>query len=192
MLTSTRLTAPDAAEMVRAAKTGDNVAWTRLIEQFDHKLRRTVRPYRLTAQDVDEVVQRTWVKLYEHIGTLRDESAIGGWLMTTVRREALRILQCGVREQLTDALDIERVDEHGGPEREVLERELSGALTRAVGSLPDRQRKLMTLIAGNADADYRQIGEELDMPIGSIGPIRARSLRRLQRDPQLQSLAGAA
>ena len=191
MLTAPRSDAQDPTPIVEAAKTGDDVAWARLVEQFEPMLRRTARGYRLSAQDVDEVVQQTWVKLYEHIDGIRDGGAVGGWLATTVRRESLRLLQVGVREQLTDAIEVEREDESGGPESRLLERELSVALTRAVGSLPDRQRKLMTLIASDADANYRQIGAALDMPLGSIGPIRARSLRRLKRDPELQALAAA-
>jgi hypothetical protein len=37
---------------------------------------------------------------------------------------------------------------------------------------------------------YREIGELISMPTGSIGPIRARSLARLARDTRLRAVSG--
>jgi DNA-directed RNA polymerase specialized sigma24 family protein len=69
----------------------------------------------------------------------------------------------------------------------LLELERHRVLARAFATLPDRHRRLMTLIAG--DAGYEQIETTLDMPMGSIGPIRSRCLVRLQRHPELRELA---
>jgi RNA polymerase sigma factor (sigma-70 family) len=175
--------------IVHAAQSGDNVAWARLVTRFDRMLRGVARSYRLSASDVDDAVQGTWVKLYEHIDRVRDGAAIAGWLATTVRRESLRILQSHVREQLTDDPQLGRDDAGRGPEAQLLASERRDVLSRALTTLPDRQRRLMTLIATAADANYQQIGAALDMPVGSIGPIRARSLDRLQRHPELQAVA---
>jgi RNA polymerase sigma factor (sigma-70 family) len=176
--------------LLAAARTGDNAAWTMLVDRFDKKLRAVARSYRLSSQDVDDVVQSAWVKLYEHVDSIRDAEAVGGWLATTVRRESLRVLQFGVRERLSDTLELDRADDGGGPDSRLLERERSVALSRALQTLPDRQRQLMTLIAHEDDANYREIGAALDMPIGSIGPIRARGLARLQHHPELLAVAG--
>jgi len=180
----------DATAILAAARAGDNTAWTMLVARFDGKLRSVARGYRLSSQDVDDAVQNAWVKLYEHIDGIRDGAAIGAWLATTVRREALRILQGGVRERLSDTLELDRPDDGFGPDAQLLERERSLALGRALQTLPGRQRELMTLIACKPDANYREIGATLDMPIGSIGPIRARGLARLQHHPELLAVAG--
>jgi hypothetical protein len=39
---------------------------------------------------------------------------------------------------------------------------------------------------------YTQISKALGMPIGGIGPTRARSLARLRRDPELLRAMGQA
>ncbi len=191
MLPATRPADTDITALVAAAQSGDSLAWDRLVNRFDRMMRSVARSYRLAPQDVDDAVQAAWVKLYEHIDSIRDGAAVSGWLATTVRRESLRILQLGVREHLTDALEIDTGVDARGPEAGLLESERSVALTRALASLPDRQRRLMTLIASSADANYVQIGAALDMPVGSIGPIRARSLERLGRHPELLALAGS-
>jgi RNA polymerase sigma factor (sigma-70 family) len=178
--------------LVSAARTGDNLAWSRLHTQFDRMLRSVARSYRLSQQDVDDAVQATWVKLYEHLDRLRDTSAVAGWLATTVRRESLRLLQLHVREHLTDAPEPFGDARYDGPEDHVLASERRLVLTRALATLPDRQRRLMELMATEEACNYEQIGAKLDMPIGSIGPIRARSMARLQRHAELREYATAA
>ncbi len=177
--------------LVTAARDGDNLAWTQLVDRFDRMLRNVARSYRLSSHDVDDVVQATWVKVYEHIDRIRDANAIAGWLATTVRRESLRMLQRHVREHLTDEPDLLFTTVEPGPDATLLRREQRVVLTRALATLPDRQRALLTLIASEAACNYEQISATLDMPLGSIGPIRARGLAKLQRHSELREFAAA-
>ncbi len=189
MSPATRIADADLAELVRAASAGDNLAWGRLVAGFDPMLRSVARSYRLSAQDVDDVVQATWVKLYEHIDHIREPAALAGWLATTVRRQSLRLLQRQVREQLTDDCDLVADERRDEPDAMLLESEQRVALNRALATLPDRQRRLMTLIVSQPDLSYEHISATLDMPVGSIGPIRARSLARMQRHAELREFA---
>jgi RNA polymerase sigma factor (sigma-70 family) len=192
MPTSPRHANTELAALVRAAQSGDNLAWTQVVDRFDRMLRSVARSYRLSPQDVDDAVQTTWCKLYEHIDAIRDGSAIAGWLATTVRRESLRLLQRHVREHLTDDWELCGAAAEELPETRLLARERRDVLVRALATLPERQRRLMTLIADEPGARYEQISSALDMPIGSIGPIRARSMARLQRHSELREFASAS
>ena len=180
----------DFGALVHAARRGDQLAWTRLHHEFDSMLRIIARSFRLSRHDVDDVVQNTWIKLHRHIDGIREPSALAGWLVTTVRRESLRLLQSHVREIPTeDPIAGDELHEDG-PEVQLLERERHLVLSRALASLPDRHRRMMTLLAG--DAGYEEIGTTLGMPMGSIGPIRSRCLVRLRRHPELRGLADTA
>jgi RNA polymerase sigma factor (sigma-70 family) len=180
----------DVSALIDAARRGDELAWTRLHQEFDVMLRSVAASCRLHSHDIDDAVQHAWIKLHMHVHAIRDPSAIGGWLATTVRRESLRLLQSHVREVLTDEPITVDHSHDDGPETQLIERERQLVLTRALGALPDRHRRLMTLIA--ADASYEQIAAKLDMPMGSIGPIRSRCLARLHRHAELSSFAEAA
>ncbi len=178
--------------LVEAARAGDDAAWQRLVARFDRRLRRAIGSYRLSPADVDDVLQATWLHLFTHAGEIREPAAIGGWLATTARRECLRILQAPVREQLSDDPGLADEREQDGPEVALLAAERRAILGRALGTLPERHQRLMTLLASDAATDYQQVAEALDMPIGSIGPIRARSLARLRRHPELHALRACA
>lgn len=178
----------DLAALVNAARAGDDAAWTRLVARFERKLREVTRCYRLSPADVDDVLQTTWLRLFSHMEQLREPAAVGGWLATTARRECLRLLQAPMREQLTDDPDLGDRRQQDGPETELLAAERRAVLLRALATLPERHRRLMTLLASDAAPDYQHISQTLAMPIGSIGPIRARSLARLHRHPELHGV----
>jgi RNA polymerase sigma factor (sigma-70 family) len=178
--------------LVRGARAGNNVAWTQLFERFDPTLRQIARSYRLQTTDIDDVIQATWLDTLQNIERLREPAAIAGWLATTTRRKAMRLLQVRVREHLTDEPELSEGPDPDGPETRVLASERHVVLTRAVATLPDRHRRLMILLLTQPDLDYKQISNQLAIPVGSIGPIRARSLARLQRHPELRTLHSTA
>jgi RNA polymerase sigma factor (sigma-70 family) len=178
----------DVAALVLAARAGDGAAWTQLVERFDPMLRHIGRSYRLSLADLDDVVQATWLRLFKQIAALREPAALPGWLATTMRRECLRALQGPVRDIVTDDPALGECTDARGPEDWLLAAELSAALERALATLPERQRNLMTLLASDT-VSYQEIGRRLDMPVGSIGPVRARALARLEQNAELRCLA---
>ncbi len=181
----------EVVALVQAAQAGGDAAWARLVARFDRQVRGIARSYRLTPADVEDVTQTTWLRLFKSIAHLREPAALPGWLATTARRESLRLLQLRSHEQPTDDPDLGECADAEGPEARLIAAERHAALHRALASLPERHRRLMTLLAADTATDYQQIGARLEMPQGSIGPIRGRCLTRLERDPQLRSLCAA-
>jgi RNA polymerase sigma factor (sigma-70 family) len=177
----------EVVELVRAACAGDDRAWERLYDRFSPMLRGIARSYRLSPSDVDDVLQNSWLRLFDHIDRIREPTAVAGWLATTTRRECLRLLQLPMRESPTADPDSGGTSESANPERELLAAERRVILARALATLPERHRKLMTMLVAQPDTDYEQLSTALAMPVGSIGPIRGRSLDRLRRHPELRS-----
>jgi RNA polymerase sigma factor (sigma-70 family) len=175
------------ATLVEGIRANDSLAWAELIARFDHMLRAIAGSHRLGHADVDDVVQTVWQRLHEHVDRLRDPNAIAGWLATTARHESLRLLRAATREQPTDDLELLDSADVDRPDAEVLASERHDILWRALGTLPTRQRRLMVVLAADA-RDYRQISAMLDMPVGSIGPTRARTVARLESNPELREL----
>lgn len=179
--------------LVAAARSGDERAWERLHSRFTPMLRSIAHSYRLSSSDVDDAVQMTWVRLVSHIGRVREPAALAGWLATTIRRECLRLLQRPIREHVTDDPQLgECIDLVFDPERALLAAERRMLLARALDTLPERHRRLMVLLLTQPKMDYETVSTTLGMPRGSIGPIRARSIARLQGDSQLRSVSLSA
>jgi RNA polymerase sigma factor (sigma-70 family) len=183
----------DAAElerMVLAAAGGDRGAWAALIEKFTGRIRGVARAHRLTSHDVDDVVQTTWLRLLEHIDKVDEPRAVGAYLEVCGRHESLRILRSRKREWPSDDSEladqpVEPVDEQRlvAVERDAALAEFRAAVAPALERLPERQRALMSMLFADVTPSYQAIGAALGLPIGAIGPTRARALTRLGRDP---------
>jgi RNA polymerase sigma factor (sigma-70 family) len=173
----------ELARTVRAAAAGDERAWSELVSRFGAAIRGVARRHRLNHADQEEIVQKTWMRLFERIHTLRDPAAVAGWLATTARHESLRLQGVRAREilgaEVPETCDGNTIDEI------VIAGERAQALQRAVDRLAGRQRDLLRLHLSDPVLDYGQIGRTLSMPVGSIGPTLGRSLARLRRDSQL-------
>ncbi len=179
---------PRLVSLVQAAVAGDGRAFAGLVARFDRPLRAIARSYRLSSWDVDDVIQCTWMQFLEHGSKLREPAAVSGWLVTTARRYCLRALQSHVREQLREDPAANDSGHDAQLDAAVLAAEQREALDASLSELTDRQRELMTLLLGEPELSYEQVGQRLGLPIGSIGPTRARSLSRLRRDERLQAL----
>ena len=173
----------DVAAAVRRAASGDRAAWDTLVEGFTPYLFAVVSTFRLGPADTAEVVQTAWLRLVEHLDTIHQPEAVGGWLATTARREALRLRRARGRDQLIDDVDLVSVPPLDGPsepEQHAIEADRKRLLRRAFGGLPDNCQVLLHLLAVGI-LSYAEIATQLDMPIGSVGPTRSRCLDRLRR-----------
>jgi RNA polymerase sigma factor (sigma-70 family) len=178
----------DAGELERlmlAASAGDSAAWSSLMRRFTARLRAVVRSHRLPAHDVEDVIQNTWVRLYENIGSVREPLALGAWLETTARRESVRVLRVSQRERPSDDEQLVAGEVPALDEGRLVAKQDRAAVAQALTGLSPRQRHLLALLFADPAPSYDEISRTLEMPIGSIGPTRARILERLQRDPHL-------
>lgn len=119
--------------------------------------------------------------LLEHLGAIREPAAVGGWLATTARRECLRVLRCAERV-VCSAEAPEQVEDGPEPDARLLASERDAALWAALRRLGARDQALLRMVAAEPAPSYQEIGAALGMPIGSIGPTRARALDRLRRE----------
>ena len=178
----TRRDAAGLTRLVRAAGNGDQSAWNALVDEFGGLVWAVARAHRLSDADAGDVVQVTWLRLVENLGALREADRIGAWLATTARREALRVLRAAQRQVPTGEDFADQPDELVELAGELMSEERDAALWRAFGRLSTRDQALLRLLTADPMPQYHEIAVALDMPIGSIGPTRARALERLRRE----------
>ena len=169
------------ARIASAAATGDERAWNALVDEFGGLVWAIVRAHRLSEADGADVAQATWLALVEHLADLRDAERVGAWLATTARRECLRVLRAS-RRQVPTADDFPEEVEDVEVAGELMLEQRDAALWRAFDRLPARDQALLRLLVADPQPSYQEISAALDMPIGSIGPTRARSLERLRAE----------
>lgn len=168
--------------LVRAAADGDDDAWERLVDRFAGLIWSIARSHGLSAADAADVSQSTWLRFAEHVRRIREPDRVAGWLATTARNESIRILRRGYRDIPVDAVhDVWACDEASDLATHLLEEERDRSLVRAFKALPSRCKTLLRVLTAVPPPSYAEASEVLEMPIGSIGPTRARCLEHLRR-----------
>lgn len=170
-----------ALDLVARATDGDSGAWDQLVEDLSGLLWTVARSNGLDGADAADVVQTTWLRLAENLHRLRDPERVTAWLATTARRESLRVLR-GSQRDVPVGVEIvpERPSPDEDPDEPVIRAEQDARLWGAFSTLPMLCRSLLRVLMADPAPSYAEVSAALDMPVGSIGPRRARCLQRLR------------
>jgi RNA polymerase sigma factor (sigma-70 family) len=173
----------EVAILVAAAANGEQGAWDALVERFSSTVWAIARGHRLNSADAADVFQTTWLRLLEHLDRIQQPERVGAWLATTARRECLRVLRISGRQVASgDDFDVMADPQSSrSHDRGLVTEERDRLLNHLVDRLPTRSRVLLRLLSADPPLSYKEISDTLSMPIGSIGPTRARALEQLRR-----------
>jgi RNA polymerase sigma factor (sigma-70 family) len=169
----------DLVQVVREARAGANEAWEILLERFGGLVAAIARRCRLSDADVAEVCQTTWMRLVENLDRIEQPERLGAWLATTSRRESIRIASRQAAVSATETLSLLADSEADPLDAALLREEQARAIRMAAERLSPRCQRLLGLLMSDDDLPYKEIAEQLSMPIGSIGPTRGRCLEHL-------------
>src|SRR5699024_2904334 len=143
---------------------------------------------RLCEADRRDLVQTVALIILER-PPVCDPERLSGWLATTLGRQALRMCTRRDRQGLPDTSGRATAppDADGVcPETFTLVGERDRTLWLAATRLPSRRaRHLVWLLAFRPELTQQQMARELGIEVGSVGPLRRRSLDTLRR--QLRS-----
>jgi RNA polymerase sigma factor (sigma-70 family) len=168
-------------ELVRRAATGDQRAWDELVRRYTDLLWSIARGFRLGTADAADAIQTSWLRLLENLDRISDPDRVAAWLATTTRRECLKTLQRGNRERPIPAGHVTLDGVDAGPvDGRLLVAERDAQLWAAFTGMSDRCQCLLRVLMASPPPSYEAVSAALEMPIGSIGPTRARCLSRLR------------
>jgi len=169
--------------LVTDAVAGDPDAWNAIVERYSPLVWSVCTRFKLSQAGTEEVGQKVWLLLVEHLNDLREPAALPGWLATTTARECRRVVMASRMSGWTGARlgpEWQAVADQAIAE-EILIGERNEALRAAFAELPPQSQQLLSMLVSDPPYSYAEISAALHIPIGSIGPMRARCLARLRR-----------
>lgn len=171
-----------AAEAFAAYRSGDTERMSELVDLMGPLLWHTARSQRADPALAEDVVQTAWLRLVDRADEITDPQAVMQWLLTTVRREAWRLVRQGdrVRPDAEVAEAEAPTPATEDPEAMTILSERQRVLWQHVATLPDKCRELLRVVAFADRPDYAAVAASLAMPVGSIGPTRGRCLQKLR------------
>jgi RNA polymerase sigma factor (sigma-70 family) len=164
------------AALVARCRVGDDDAWRELVERFSRYVYAiAVQGFRLSQQDAEDVFQEVFARVYERLGSLRDDEAVRPWIAQLTRRVCIDRLRAGSRDSDADLTDL--------PEQPA--EDTLGALEEAfdvheaMAELPQNCQQILDRFFAR-DESYRTIGDNLGLPAGTIASRISRCLDKLR------------
>lgn len=130
----------------------------------------------------EDVTQEVFIKLYEHIGSLRDESHVRPWLLRVASNTALNTIRsrgrAGVREEEFAAAATVGA-EPVGIEADYERRTEIEEARRALAQVKEPMRSCLLL--KQQGLSYREIAQALDLNEANVGSLIARGRKEFTR-----------
>jgi len=162
---------------------GNEQAWAALIAKYKNLIYSIPLKYGASPQDAADIFQSVCVELFSELPKLRKTQALRSWLMTVTAHQAFRWkrrTQRRAEDELTEVEESQLPTDIPPDLIETVEREQ--ILREAVARLPPRCQEIIRLLFYEAEpVPYDEVAAALGLAKGSIGFIRGRCLKRLER-----------
>lgn len=163
--------------LLQRCRRGDQRAWREVLDQYQRLVYSIPLNLGLTAEDAADVTQATFMALLQSLDRIEEPERLGSWLATVARRQSIRILGRRVRDSERTNANVLVVDD---TESHRIVEELQW-VHDAVQQLSGRCQELMIqLYFTDPQPSYDDVAVQLGIPLGSIGPTRARCLEKLR------------
>lgn len=163
-------------QLVQQVQAGDLRAFDLLFERYKHRLQAIAYRYLDSQEEAEDVVQDTFVKVYQSINSFRGTSKFYTWLYRITTNTAKNYLAGKGRKMMHRAVRLddeqnlvesEALTETDTPENIYEGKELELIINNAVQELEPDVRNTLTL-REYAALSYEQIAEILDCPVGTV------------------------
>jgi RNA polymerase sigma factor (sigma-70 family) len=163
-------------------------AWAEFLRRYRNLIYSAVRKISLPEGDQEEAFQGSVIAIYQQLARLRKPDRLIPWIVRIARRQALNRLRLRIREgRLAEVTELpwagvtSSMGTAPGQENDRLQLEMAQQAAEAFESLSERCRRLLHyLFHEDPPPDYKEIARREGIPVGSLGPTRARCLDRIR------------
>ncbi|MDX1917814.1 MAG: sigma-70 family RNA polymerase sigma factor [Candidatus Caenarcaniphilales bacterium] len=179
---------PDA-ELVVECQQGNRKALEVLVKRYQKIVFSILYQLAPDWEDIADLAQEIFIRVYRHIGNLRNPRTFRAWLnqitinlfYDELRKRPRRVATISLDR--TSDEDDEQVREFPdlspGPDEVVLNRELSAFIRKAMDELPE-QFRVVIVLRELQGLSYEEIAESLGCELGTVKSRIARARARLQ------------
>ena len=170
-------------ELVAACLSGDEQAWSTLIDRYNRLIFSIPLKQGLSRDEAADIFQAVCLDLVAELPRLRDPQALAAWLIQTTLHKVSKWRRRNERYVDDEGAAAEQAPAPASDMPDALIRELqeTQALRDAVGGLSDRCQRMVTMLFFETPArPYKDVAAALGVATGSIGFLRSRCLDRLR------------
>jgi RNA polymerase sigma-70 factor (ECF subfamily) len=158
----------------RALTQGDPAAFEALVRDTRPALGTFLRRLCPSPQDAEDIVQETYLRVYQHRGRYDGRSSVKTWMYAI----ALNLLRDRARRKGSSRLEGD-VAAHVPVERRLEKEELAERIRHLVQTLPDGQREIFTLYRYEG-LPYDDIARMLGITVGAVKAQMHHALQKIR------------
>ena len=170
--------------LVKKCRAGDKEAWAVLVDVITPVIFSICRRMRLSREESFDIFGQVCYLLLKNLENIKSAEKVVGYVATMTRRE---IYAYHRKHRLYESLENQVHDfpaeaDRSDPDKMLEKTRRSEKLIKALLSLPERDFELIRMLFLEKDTpSYKETSRRLGIPEASIGPTRARSLKKLYR-----------
>jgi len=177
-------------EIISALRSGDTRAFENLLDQFQDKVYRSCLSYLPNAQEAEDIAQEVFVEVYQSIHKFEAKSSLSTWIYRITTNKCLEHLRkkkakkrFGFLQSISGG-EIEEdkrayLSDYNHPGAKLEAKEKLALLQKAVESLPDSQRVVITLFYFEQKSQ-KEIGEITGRSVSSVESLLFRAKKKLE------------
>lgn len=158
-----------------------NMALHLIIKKYEKKLYWHIRKILIDHDDADDVLQNTFIKVWENLTTFREDAKLYTWLYRIATNEALAFLKKKRTKFFLPIVDVEaelsnKIDDSSQFNGTEIERKLQKALLQ----LPEKQRIVFNMKYYD-NMKYEDISEVLGTSVGALKASYHHAVKKIEK-----------
>lgn len=172
--------AADDRQLVRLALEGDDTAFEYLFNRYGDAIRRLFVQRLDGTNDIDDLLQETFIKVYINLHCYRPEYTFGQWVYTIARNTFVDFVRRRQDDLPIDERFTAQASNAPTPEESVINLQQRSQIEHYLERLPPRYRQLIRMRFFE-EYSYDEIAEKLSLPLGTVKTQIHRARERMCR-----------
>ncbi len=164
---------------------GDEEAWSALIDKYKNLIFSIPIKYGIPREDAADVFQAVCLELFSELSSLRKSGSVRSWIITVATHKSFHWKKRQRRRsdrEVADDVPQELSEPAAAPPQMIVEAEREQMVREAVARLQPRCAEMVRLLFfEQPPLPYNEVARRFGLAVGSVGFIRGRCLKRLQK-----------
>jgi RNA polymerase sigma-70 factor (ECF subfamily) len=173
------------ADLVLRVQQGDREAFSELVRLYQKKVFALAFGFFRDREDALEIVQETFMRVYEKIGLYRPDHSLQSWIYRVARNLCVDYYRKNAKKRkLEDGFDSVCERQLGCADTAVADwesRRITAAIDHSVAGLSWRQKEVFSL-KYHQGMKLQQVAETMGISIGTVKALHHRAINRIRRE----------
>jgi len=157
-----------------------NFAFNLIIKKYQKKLYSIIRRMIISHDDTDDVLQNTFIKMWHHLDSFKEDSQLYTWLYRVATNESLTFLKKKRTKFFVPIVDVEyKLSQSLEADQYFKGDEIQLRLQKAILKLPEKQRLVFNMKYFE-EMKYEEMSEILGTSVGALKASYHHAVKKIE------------